>query len=153
MRNTSTILVYFSCCLFLLFFVELNAQIPTSNSNFVHSDYDYFSVEAHAKNAALSGPFLSLLSNDVIQFEFDVFTSPDEDLYYSIFHCDPFWNTDDSNPSDVIQGFTSQLVSYPENVTINAAQITDFNSWANWYNQLNYTSRAKQIKNFLIFNP
>ncbi len=45
------------------------------------------------------------------------------------------------------------LVSYPENVSINAAQITDFNSWANWYNQLNYMSRAKQIKNFLIFNP
>jgi hypothetical protein len=101
--------------LFLLLFVELNAQIPTSNSNFVNSDYDYFSVEAHAKSAPLSGPFLDLFSNDAIQFEFDVFTSPDEDLYYSIFHCDPFWNTDDSNPSDVIQGFTSQRVSFPEN--------------------------------------
>jgi len=115
MRNTSTILVYFSCCFFLLFFIELTAQIPTSNSNFVHSDYDYFSVEAHAKDANLSGPFLNLRSSDVIQFEFDVFTSPDEDLFYSIFHCDPFWNTDDSNPSDVIQGFTSQRVSFPEN--------------------------------------
>jgi hypothetical protein len=45
------------------------------------------------------------------------------------------------------------LVSYPENAAINPAQITDFNSWASWYNQLNYTSRSKQIKNFLIFNP
>ena len=115
MRNTSTIHVYFSTCLFLLFVAELNAQIPTGNSNFVHSDYDYFSVEAHAKNAPLSGPFLNLFSNDAIQFEFDVFTSPDEDLYYSIFHCDPFWINDDSNPSDVIQGFTSQRISYPEN--------------------------------------
>ena len=115
MRNTSTILVNFSTCLFLLFFVELHAQIPTSTSNFVNSDYDYFSVEAHAKSAPLSGPFLNLYSNDAIQFEFDVFTSPDEDLFYSIFHCDPFWNIDDSNPSDVIQGFTSQRVSFPEN--------------------------------------
>ena len=115
MRNTSTILFYFFLCFAPMLWCSLHAQIPTSNSNFVHSDHDYFSVEAHAKNAALSGPFLNLLSNDVIQFEFDVFTSPDEDLYYSIFHCDPFWNTDDSNPSDVIQGFTSQRVSYPEN--------------------------------------
>ena len=115
MRNTSTILFYFFLCFAPMLLCSIHAQIPTSNSNFVHSDYDYFSVEAHAKNAALSGPFLSLLSNDVIQFEFDVFTSPDEDLYYSVFHCDPFWNTDDSNPSDVIQGFTSQRVSFPEN--------------------------------------
>jgi len=91
------------------------AQIPAKNSNFVHPDYDYFSIEAHAKNAPISGPFLNLFSNDAIQFEFDVLTSPDEDLFYSIFHCDPFWNIDDSNPSDVIQGFTSQRVSYPEN--------------------------------------
>jgi hypothetical protein len=91
------------------------AQIPETNNNFVHPDYDYFSVEAHAKNAALSAPFLNLFSNDAIQFEFDVFTSPDEDLFYSVFHCDPYWNIDDSNPSDVIQGFTSQRVSFPEN--------------------------------------
>jgi len=115
MRNTSTILIYFSSCLFLLFFVEINAQIPTINNNFVHSDYDYFSVEAHAKNAPLSGPFLNLFSNDAIQFEFDVFTSPDDDLFYSVFHCDPYWNIDDSNPMDVIQGFTSQRVPFPEN--------------------------------------
>ena len=63
----------------------------------------------------LSGPFLNLHSNDAIQFEFDVQISPDEDLYYSVFHCDPYWNFDDSNPADVIQGFTSQRVSYPEN--------------------------------------
>ena len=98
MRNTSTILFYLFLCFAPMFLCSIHAQIPSSNSNFVHSDYDYFSVEAHAKNAALSGPFLNLLSNDVIQFEFDVFTSPDDDLYYSIFHCDPFWNTDDSNP-------------------------------------------------------
>lgn len=115
MRNTSTILVYFSCSLFLIFFFELNAQIPTSNANFVNSDYDYFSVEAHAKDAPLSGPFLNLLSNDVIQFEFDVFTSPDEDLFYSVFHCDPYWNIDQSNSMDVIQGFTSQRIPFPEN--------------------------------------
>lgn len=45
------------------------------------------------------------------------------------------------------------LVSYPENASINPASITDFNSWASWYNQFNYMSRSKQIKNFLIFNP
>ena len=115
MRNTSTILIYFSSCLLLLFFVELKAQIPTTNNNFVHSDYDYSSVEAHAKNAPLSGPFLNLFSNDAVQFEFDVFTSPDDDLFYSVFHCDPYWNIDDSNPMDVIQGFTSQRVPFPEN--------------------------------------
>ena len=115
MRNTSSILFYLFLCLAPMLLCSIHAQIPSLNSNFVHSDYDYFSVEAHAKNAALSGPFLNLLSNDVIQFEFDVFTSPDEDLYYSIFHCDPVWNTDDSNPSDVIQGFPSQRVSFPEN--------------------------------------
>lgn len=107
--------IYFTCCFILLFWAELSGQIPTSNSNFVHSDYDYFSIEAHAKDAPLSGPFLNLLSNDVIQFEFDVFTSPDEDLFYSVFHCDPFWNIDDSNPSDVIQGFISQRIPFPEN--------------------------------------
>jgi hypothetical protein len=117
MRNTSTIPIYFTCSFILLFWTELSGQIPTSNSNFVHSDYEYFSVEAHGKNAPLSGAFLNLHSNDVIQFEFDVFISPDEDLYYSVFHCDPFWNIDDSNPSDVIQGFTSQRVPYPENST------------------------------------
>lgn len=107
--------IYFTCCFILLFWAEFSGQIPTSNSNFIHSDYDYFSVEAHAKDAPLSGPFLNLLSNDVIQFEFDVFTSPDEDLFYSVFHCDPFWNIDDSNPSDVIQGFISQRIPFPEN--------------------------------------
>ncbi len=115
MRNTSMSPIYFTCCFILLFWAELSGQIPTSNSNFVHSDYDYFSIEAHAKDAPLSGPFLNLLSNDVIQFEFDVFTSPDEDLFYSVFHCDPFWNIDDSNPSDVIQGFISQRIPFPEN--------------------------------------
>jgi hypothetical protein len=115
MRNTSTILFYFFCGLTLLNSIDSSAQIPKTNSNFIHPDYDYFSVEAHAKNAPLTGPFLNLLSSDVIQFEFDVQTSPDNDLYYSVFHCDPFWNFDDSNPSDVIQGFTSQRVSYPEN--------------------------------------
>jgi hypothetical protein len=115
MRNTSTILNTTILALLLWIGATSFAQIPQTNSNFVHPDYDYFSVEAHAKNAPLSGPFLDLFSNDAIQFEFDVFTSPDEDLYYSIFHCDPFWNTDDSNPSDVIQGFTSQRVSFPEN--------------------------------------
>lgn len=115
MRNTSTILN--STILVLLLWIGATsfAQIPETNSNFVHPDYDYFSVEAHAKNAALSGPFLNLFSNDAIQFEFDVFTSPDEDLFYSVFHCDPYWNVDDSNPSDVIQGFTSQRVTFPEN--------------------------------------
>lgn len=115
MRNTSTILN--STILGLLLWIGATsfAQIPETNSNFVHPDYDYFSVEAHAKNAALSGPFLNLFSNDAIQFEFDVFTSPDEDLFYSVFHCDPYWNIDDSNPSDVIQGFTSQRVTFPEN--------------------------------------
>jgi hypothetical protein len=107
--------IYFTCCFILLFLAELSGQIPTNNSNFVHSDYDYFSVEAHGKNAPLSGPFLNLLSNDVIQFEFDVFTAPDNDLHYSVFHCDPFWNIDDSNPSDVIQGFISQRIPFPEN--------------------------------------
>jgi hypothetical protein len=107
--------IYFTCCFILLFWAEFSGQIPTSNSNFIHSDYDYFSVEAHAKDAPLSGPFLNLLSNDVIQFEFDVFTSPNEDLFYSVFHCDPFWNIDDSNPSDVIQGFISQRIPFPEN--------------------------------------
>jgi len=72
-------------------------------------------VEAHAKNAPLSGPFLNLLSNDAIQFEFDAFTSPDQDLYYTVRHCDPYWNFDDSNPMDVIQGFESQRISFPEN--------------------------------------
>lgn len=115
MRNTSMSPIYFTCCFILLFWAELSGQIPTSNSNFVHSDYDYFSIEAHAKDAPLSGPFLNLLSNDVIQFEFDVFTSPDEDLFYSVFHCDPLWNIDDSNPSDVIQGFISQRIPFPEN--------------------------------------
>jgi len=115
MRNTSMSPIYFTCCFILLFLAELSGQIPTNNSNFVHSDYDYFSVEAHGKNAPLSGPFLNLLSNDVIQFEFDVFTAPDNDLHYSVFHCDPFWNIDDSNPSDVIQGFISQRIPFPEN--------------------------------------
>ena len=115
MRNTSTILNSTILALLLWIGATSFGQFPETNSNFVHSDYDYFSVEAHAKNASLSGPFLNLLSNDVIQFEFDVFTSPDEDLFYSVFHCDPFWNVDDSNPSDVIQGFTSQRVSFPEN--------------------------------------
>jgi hypothetical protein len=115
MRNTSTILFYFFCGLTLLNSIDSSAQIPKTNSNFIHPDYDYFSVEAHAKNAPLIGPFLNLLSSDVIQFEFDVQTSPNDDLYYSVFHCDPFWNFDDSNPSDVIQGFSSQRVSYPEN--------------------------------------
>jgi hypothetical protein len=115
MRNTSTILFYFFCGLSLLFNHELLSQIPQTNCNFVHSDYDYFSVEAHAKNAPLSGPFLNLFSNDAIQFEFDVFTSPDDDLFYSVFHCDPYWNIDDSNPMDVIQGFTSQRITFPEN--------------------------------------
>ncbi|MFM1772113.1 MAG: hypothetical protein RLZZ71_1255 [Bacteroidota bacterium] len=115
MRNTSMSPIYFTCCFILLFWAEFSGQIPTSNSNFIHSDYDYFSVEAHAKDAPLSGPFLNLLSNDVIQFEFDVFTSPNEDLFYSVFHCDPFWNIDDSNPSDVIQGFISQRIPFPEN--------------------------------------
>lgn len=115
MRNTSTILN--STILVSLLWIGATsfAQIPETNSNFVHPDYDYFSVEAHAKNAALSGPFLNLFSNDAIQFEFDVVTSPDEDLFYSVFHCDPYWNIDDSNPSDVIQGFTSQRVTFPEN--------------------------------------
>ena len=115
MRNTSTIL--HTTALALLLWIEATSfgQIPETNNNFVHPDYDYFSVEAHAKNAALSGPFLNLFSNDAIQFEFDVFTSPDEDLFYSVFHCDPYWNIDDSNPSDVIQGFTSQRISFPEN--------------------------------------
>ncbi len=115
MRNTSTILN--STILVLLLWIGATsfAQIPETNSNFVHPDFDYFSVEAHAKNAALSGPFLNLFSNDAIQFEFDVFTSPDEDLFYSVFHCDPYWNIDDSNPSDVIQGFTSQRITFPEN--------------------------------------
>lgn len=115
MRNTSTILNSTILALLLWIGATSFGQIPETNSNFVHSDYDYFSVEAHAKNASLSGPFLNLLSNDVIEFEFDVFTSPDEDLFYSVFHCDPFWNVDESSPSDVIQGFTSQRVSFPEN--------------------------------------
>ena len=115
MRNTSTILNSTILALLLWIGVPSFAQIPETNNNFVHPDYDYFSVEAHAKNAALSAPFLNLFSNDAIQFEFDVFTSPDEDLFYSVFHCDPYWNIDDSNPSDVIQGFTSQRVSFPEN--------------------------------------
>jgi hypothetical protein len=115
MRNTSTKLIYFVSSLFLLFFIRITGQIPNTNNNFVHPDYDYFSVEAHGKSAPLSGPFLNLFSNDVIQFEFDVFTSPDDDLFYSVFHCDPFWNIDDSNPSDVIQGFTSQRIPFPEN--------------------------------------
>jgi hypothetical protein len=115
MRNISKILNSTTLALLLWIGTTTFAQIPQTNSNFVHADYDYFSVEAHAKNASLSGPFLNLFSNDAIQFEFDVFTSPDEDLYYSIFHCDPFWNNDDSNPSDVIQGFTSQRISFPEN--------------------------------------
>lgn len=115
MRNTSTILNSTTLAILLWIGVTSFAQIPETNNNFVHPDYDYFSVEAHAKNAALSAPFLNLFSNDAIQFEFDVFTSPDEDLFYSVFHCDPYWNIDDSNPSDVIQGFTSQRVSFPEN--------------------------------------
>ncbi|MFY8077259.1 MAG: type IX secretion system plug protein domain-containing protein, partial [Flavobacteriales bacterium] len=115
MRNTSTILNSTILALLLWIGATSFAQIPETNSNFVHPDYDYFSVEAHAKNAALSGPFLNLFSNDAIQFEFDVFTSPNDDLHYSIFHCDPYWNIDDSNPMDVIQGFTSQRLPFPEN--------------------------------------
>ena len=115
MRNTSMNPIYFLIGLLFLFSTEHSGQIPNINNNFVHSDYDYFSVEGHAKNAPLSGPFLNLISNDAIQFEFDVFTSPDDDLFYSVFHCDPFWNIDDSNPSDVIQGFTSQRIPFPEN--------------------------------------
>ena len=115
MRNTSTILNSSILALLLWIGATSFAQIPETNSNFVHPDYDYFSVEAHAKNAALSGPFLNLFSNDAIQFEFDVFTSPDDDLHYSIFHCDPYWNIDDSNPMDVIQGFTTQRLPFPEN--------------------------------------
>lgn len=115
MLNTSTILNSTILALLLRIAATSFGQIPETNSNFVHPDYDYFSVEAHAKNAPLSGPFLNLLSNDVIQFEFDVMTSPDDDLFYSVFHCDPYWNVDDSNPSDVIQGFTSQRIPFPEN--------------------------------------
>ncbi len=115
MRNTSMNPIYFLIGLLFLFSTEHSGQIPNINNNFVHSDYDYFSVEGHAKNAPLSGPFLNLISNDAIQFEFDVFTSPDDDLFYSVFHCDPFWNIDDSNPSDVIQGFSSQRIPFPEN--------------------------------------
>ena len=115
MRNTSTILNSSILALLLWIGATSFAQIPETNNNFVHPDYDYFSVEAHAKNAALSGPFLNLFSSDAIQFEFDVFTSPDDDLHYSIFHCDPYWNIDDSNPMDVIQGFTSQRLPFPEN--------------------------------------
>ncbi len=115
MRNTSMILFYF---LFLLIWLNSEiclAQIPTTNNNFVSADYDYFSVEAHAKDSPLSGPFLNLYSNDVIQFEFDVFTAPDNDLFYTIFHCDPYWNVDDSNPMDVVQGFTTLRLPFPEN--------------------------------------
>ena len=115
MRNTSTILNSTSLALLLWIGATSFAQTSSDNKNFVNSDYDYFSVEAHAKNAALSGPFLNLFSNDAIQFEFDVFTSPNDDLHYSIFHCDPYWNIDDSNPMDVIQGFTSQRLPFPEN--------------------------------------
>lgn len=115
MRITSLILFYFS---FLLLWQNANvcfAQIPSTNNNFVSTEYDYFSVEAHAKDAPLSGAFLNIYSNDVIEFEFDVFTAPDNDLFYTIFHCDPFWNIDDSNPMDVIQGFTTLRIPYPEN--------------------------------------
>jgi hypothetical protein len=115
MRNTSTILNSTILALLLWIGATSFGQIPETNSNFVHPDYDYFSVEAHAKNAPLSDPFLNLFSNDAIQFEFDVFTSPNDDLHYSIFHCDPYWNIDDSNPMDVIQGFTSQRLPFPEN--------------------------------------
>lgn len=115
MRNTSTILNSTTLALLLWIGATSFAQTSSDNKNFVNTDYDYFSVEAHAKNAPLSGPFLNLFSNDAIEFEFDVFTAPDDDLYYSIFHCDPYWNIDDSNPMDVIQGFTSQRISFPEN--------------------------------------
>ena len=115
MRNTSTILNSIALALLLWIGGPSFAQNSSENRNYVNSDYDYFSVEAHAKNAPLSGPFLNLFSNDAIEFEFDVFTSPDEDLFYSVFHCDPYWNIDDSNPSDVIQGFTSQRLPFPEN--------------------------------------
>lgn len=115
MRNTSTILNSTTIALLLWIGATSFAQTPERNNNFVQPDLDYFSVEAHAKNAPLSGPFLNLLSNDVIQFEFDVMTAPDDDLYYTVFHCDPYWNVDDSNPSDVIQGFSSQRISFPEN--------------------------------------
>ena len=115
MVNTSRIRSFTILTLFLCFGICVFSQIPVRNSNFVNPDYEYFSVEAHAKNAPLSGPFLNLFSNDAIQFEFDVQISPDNDLYYSVFHCDPYWNFDDSNSMDVIQGFTSQRLPYPEN--------------------------------------
>lgn len=115
MRNTAIILHLFILTIELFQSQQLHAQIPETNSNFVTTEYDYYSVEAHVKNAPLSGPFLNLASNDAIQFEFDVMTSPDDDLYYSVFHCDPYWNIDDSNPMDVVQGFSSQRISFPEN--------------------------------------
>ena len=124
MVNTSRILNRTLLGLLFLMKMSSSAQIPSTNSNFVHPDFDYYSVEAHAKNAPLTGPFLNMLSADVVQFEFDVLTSPDNDLYYSVFHCDPYWNVDDANPSDVIQGFTSQRVPYPEN-SIHTSAIFD----------------------------
>ncbi|MFD3294076.1 DUF4384 domain-containing protein [Aquirufa sp. KTFRIE-69F] len=59
------------------------------------------------------------------------------------------WNVTTSNKEGEKNGLL--FVSYPQNVSISTQQITDFNSWASWYNQLDYTKRSKQIKNFLIF--
>ncbi|MHA8095678.1 DUF4384 domain-containing protein [Aquirufa antheringensis] len=61
------------------------------------------------------------------------------------------WNVTTSNKEGEKNGLL--FISYPKNVSISTQQITDFNSWASWYNQMDYTKRSKQIKNFLIFNP
>jgi len=45
------------------------------------------------------------------------------------------------------------IVTHPSDIPVKNNSVNNFNSWANWYKQLDFRKKTKQIFNFLIYAP
>lgn len=94
----------------LLALFALSLGVEAQNYSYTYGGY--YSAQVYPDGDPMGYAILAVKSQEKLRFSFDVLDNSDNNLYYTIKHCDPFWNMDELETNEYIQGFASDRVPY-----------------------------------------
>lgn len=87
-------------------------SLTTQAQNYSYTYGGYYSAQVYPDGDPMGYAILALKTQEKLRFSFDVLDNSDNNLYYTVKHCDPFWNFDDLETNEYIQGFASDRMPY-----------------------------------------
>ncbi|MFT5246985.1 MAG: hypothetical protein ACI943_001733, partial [Gammaproteobacteria bacterium] len=73
------------------------------------------SIRVHLDGSPISPPFKELQSSSQFMVTFDDLAEGFSDYYYTLIHCNPWWEASDLEPSEYIRGFSeNSIVDYDQ---------------------------------------